>query len=123
MLRAGGMGRLADGGERADAAAARAAVEVGDLAELKTLSEAVAFAESSRAACLDDLDAAAKNGREAALASYARRIGMLPGERPAPRWRVASPKPPQRNRAARAQRDDAAPAARSRDGRERGLGR
>ena len=123
MLRAGGMGRLSDAGERAVAAAARAAVEVGDLAELKTLSEAVAFAESSRAACLDDLDAAAKNGREAALASYARRIGMLPGERPSPRWRGASPKAPQRNRAARAQRDDAAPAARSRDGRERGLGR
>lgn len=123
MLRAGGMGRLSDAGERAVAAAARAAVEVGDLAELKTLSEAVAFAESSRAACLDDLDAAAKNGREAALASYARRIGMLPGERPSPRWRGASPKAPQRNRAVRAQRDDAAPVARSRDGRERGLGR
>lgn len=123
MLRAGGMGRLSDAGERAVAAAARAAVEVGDLAELKTLSEAVAFAESSRATCLDDLDAAAKDGREAALASYARRIGMLPGERPAPRWRDAPPKPPQRSRGALAQRDDAAPAARSRDGREKGLGR
>lgn len=123
MLRAGGIGRLSDAGERTVAAAARAAVEVGDLGELKTLSEAVALVESSRAACLAELDAAAKSGREAALASYARRIGMLPEERPAPRWRGSSPRPPQRNRGAHTQGDDAAPAARNRDGRERGLGR
>ena len=51
VLRVGGIRRIADAGERAIAAAARSAVELGDLEELRTLSEAVALVESSRAMC------------------------------------------------------------------------
>ena len=78
ILRVGGIRRIADAGERAIAAAARSAVELGDLEELKTLSEAVALVESSGAMCVADLDHLAENSRNAELAAYARRIGMLP---------------------------------------------
>lgn len=85
VLRTGGFRRIADAGERAIAAAARSAVELGDLEELRTLSEAVALVESSRATCVADLDRLAMDARGAELAAYARRIGMLPEQRPEPR--------------------------------------
>lgn len=85
VLRTGGFRRIADAGERAIAAAARSAVELGNLEELRTLSEAVALVESSRATCVADLDRLAMDARGAELAAYARRIGMLPEQRPEPR--------------------------------------
>ncbi len=51
VLRVGGIRRIADAGERAIAAAARKRRRAGDLEELRTLSEAVALVESSRAMC------------------------------------------------------------------------
>ena len=102
------------------AAAARAAVEVGDLAELRR-SPRRSRSRSRRArACLDDTGRRGEErarGRPRFLREAHRHA---PRERPPPVWRGASPKAPQRNRAVRAQRDDAAPVARSRDGRERG---
>lgn len=82
VLRAGGIRRIADAGERAIAAAARSAVELEDLEELRALSEAVALVESSRATCVADLDRLAVDGRNAELAAYARRIGNTPRETP-----------------------------------------
>ncbi len=86
LLRSGGAKRLEDAGERAIAAIAKQAVEVGDLEELKSLSGAVALIEASRARCLNDLDALMeKNSGGAApqLVGYAREKGLLPEERPA----------------------------------------
>lgn len=92
LLLAGGMRRISDAGERAIAAAARNAVEVGDLDELRDLSDAVALVESSRAACAADLDRLATDARSVELAEYARRIGMLPEKRPEPRPGAKIPK-------------------------------
>lgn len=85
LLRAGGARRIADAGERAIAAIARRAVAVGDLEELKTLSEAVALIESSRASCAADLDGLAAKGAPPRLVDYARQSGILPEERPIPK--------------------------------------
>ena len=86
LLRSGGMRRLEDAGERAIAAIAKRAVEVGDLEELRSLSGAVALIEASRARCLGDLDALLEKGDEGAsqIVRYAKRMGLLPEERPAP---------------------------------------
>ncbi len=87
LLRSGGVRRLEDAGERAIAAIAKRAVEVGDLEELRSLSGAVALIEASRARCLDDLDALLeKDGGKATpqLVGYAKTKGLLPEERPAP---------------------------------------
>lgn len=89
LLRAGGARRIADAGERAIAAIARRAVEVGDLEELKTLSEAVALIESSRASCAADLDVLAARGASPRLVDYARQSGILPEE-----WPIPQPTPP-----------------------------
>lgn len=78
---------MEDAGERAIAAIAKRAVEVGDLEELRSLSEAVALIEASRASCLDDLDALlerATGDRTPQLVGYAKAKGLLPEERPAP---------------------------------------
>lgn len=99
VLRAGGIRRIADAGERAIAAAVRSAVELEDLEELRALSEAVALVESSRATCVADLDRLAVDGRNAELAAYARRIGILPEKRPEPRL-GAKPSKPGRGRVA-----------------------
>lgn len=122
LLRAGGARRIADAGERAIAAIARRAVEVGDLEELKTLSEAVAFIESSRASCAADLDGLAAKGAPPRLVDYARQSGILPEERPIPQpTQSARPKradtrrQPLRGDAAAAPRRD----EREREGRER----
>ena len=123
LLRAGGARRIADAGERAIAAIARRAVEVGDLEELKTLSEAVALIESSRASCAADLDGLAAKGASPRLVEYVQQAGILPEERPAvPR---TAPERSLRQAARHRQppRDDAAPAPRrderGREGRER----
>lgn len=118
LLRAGGARRISDMGERAVAAIARRAVEVGDLEELKTLSDAVALIESSRATCAADLNELAARGAPARLVDFARRSGILPEERPAP------PRAPQGRalrQAARRGRPslDDAPGGSRRDGRER----
>lgn len=83
LLRAGGIRRLEDAGERAIAAIAKRAVEVGDLAELRSLSGAVALMEASRARCLADLDGfLERSGNDdAPAASYIRAMGLLPEER------------------------------------------
>lgn len=99
VLRSGGIRRIADAGERAIAAAARSAVELEDLEELRALSEAVALVESSRATCVADLDRLAMDGRNVELAAYARRIGILPEKRPEPRL-GAKPSKPGRGRVA-----------------------
>lgn len=122
VLRAGGIRRIADAGERAIAEAARRAVDLGNLEELKTLSEAVALVESSRATCAADLDRLAEDGRNAELAAYARRIGILPEKRPEPRL-GAGPSKPGRGRVAGSRGlrgDDSAAAARSAERQERG---
>ena len=87
LLRSGGVRRLEDAGERAIAAIAKRAVAVGDLAELRSLSGAVALIEASHARCLDDLDALLKKGGDEAvpqLVGYVKEKGLLPKERPAP---------------------------------------
>lgn len=85
LLRAGGVRRLEDAGERAIAAIAKRAVEVGDLAELRSLSGAVALMEVSRARCLADLDGflESSGSADAPAASYIRAMGLLPEERAA----------------------------------------
>lgn len=87
MLRSGGVRRLEDAGKRAIAAIAKRAVAVGDLAELRSLSGAVALIEASHARCLGDLDALlAKDGGKATpqLVGYVKAKALLPEERPAP---------------------------------------
>ena len=85
LLRSGGVRRLEDAGERAIAAIAKRAVEVGDLSELARLSDAVALIEASRARCLRDLDALSRReGGDASRAvAYVRAKELLPEERPA----------------------------------------
>ena len=85
LLRAGGVRRLEDAGERAIAAIAKRAVEVGDLAELRSLSGAVALMEASRARCLTDLDAflEGSGNADAPAASYIRAMRLLPEKRAA----------------------------------------
>lgn len=122
LLRAGGAQRIADAGERAVAAIARRAVEVGDLEELKTLSEAVALIESSRASCAADLDGLAAKGAPPRLVDYVRKSGILPEERPVPQ--LTPPARPVRAATRRQPlRDDAAPGRRrderGKEGRER----
>lgn len=87
LLRAGGVRRLEDAGERAIAAIAKRAVEVGDLAELRSLSGAVALMEASRARCLADVDAflESSGSTDAPAASYIRAMGLLPDKRAAAR--------------------------------------
>lgn len=96
LLRSGGIRRLDDAGERAIAAIARRAVEVGDLGELARLSDAVALIEASRARCLGDLDALSReeDGIASPAVAYVRAKGLLPEERPVPQMRR-----PQANRA------------------------
>lgn len=121
VLRVGGIRRIADAGERAIAAAARSAVELGDLEELRTLSEAVALVESSRAMCAADLDRLAEDGRNAELAAYARRIGILSEKHPEPRLGAGPSKPGRRRAGGRESGgDDSAAAARSAERQERG---
>lgn len=82
-MRSGGVRRLEDAGERAIAAIAKRAVAVGDLAELRSLSGAVALIESSHARCLGDLDALlTKDGATPQLVGYVKAKGLLPEERP-----------------------------------------
>ena len=85
LLRAGGVRRLEDAGERAIAAIAKRAVEVGDLVELRSLSGAVALLEASRARCLADLDGflESSGNADAPAASYIRAMRLLPEERAA----------------------------------------
>ena len=85
LLRLGGVRRLEDTGERAIAAIAKRAVEVGDLGELERLSDAVALIEASRARCLGDLDALPReeDGDVSRVVDYVRAKGLLPEERPA----------------------------------------
>lgn len=98
LLRAGGVRRLEDVGERAIAAIAKRAVEIGDLTELRSLSGAVALMEASRARCLADLDGFLERSgnADAPAASYIRAMGLLPEERAAARavrpasWPAAS---------------------------------
>ena len=89
LLHSGGVRRLEDAGERAIASIAKRAVEVGDLAELKRLSGAVALIEASRALCLGDLGMFVQGRGDAAqeAAAYAMEMGLLPQERPALRVR------------------------------------
>lgn len=123
LLRAGGARRIADAGERAIAAIARRAVEVGDLEELKTLSEAVALIESSRASCAADLDGLAAKGASPRLVEYVQQAGILPEERPAAPRTAPERSLRQAARHRQPPRDDAAPAPRrderGREGRER----
>lgn len=85
LLRSGGVRRLEDAGERAIAAIAKRAVEVGDLSELARLSDAVALIEASRARCLGDLDVLSRgeDGTASRTVAYVRAKGLLPEERPA----------------------------------------
>lgn len=85
LLRSGGIRRIEDAGERAIAAIAKRAVEVGDLGELKRLSDAVALIEASHARCLGDLDALSReeDGIASRAVAYVRAKGLLPKERPA----------------------------------------
>lgn len=95
LLRSGGVRRLEDAGERAIAAIAKRAVAVGDLAELRSLSGAVALIEASHSRCLDDLDALLEKGGGGAtlqLVGYVKEKGLLPEERPAPVPRKPAPK-------------------------------
>lgn len=122
LFRAGGARRIADAGERAIAAIARRAVEVGDLEELKTLSEAISLIESSHAACAADLDGLAAKGAPPRLVDYARQSGILPEERPIPQ--PTPPACPGRTTTRRQPlRDDSAPGPRrderGREGHER----
>lgn len=122
LLRAGGVRRIADAGERAVAAIARRAVEIGDLEELKTLSDAIALIESSHAACAADLDVLAAKGAPPRLVDYARQSGILPEERPIPQP-TQSARPKRADTRRQPLRDDAAAAPRrderEREGRER----
>lgn len=93
LLRAGGMGRIPEVGERAVAEAARRAVEVGNLEELNLLSKAVALIETARVSSLADLDVLAQRDASpdvrdvAMVASYARAMNILPEHRLTPQPR------------------------------------
>ncbi len=127
LLRSGGVRRLEDAGERAIAAIAKRAVAVGDLAELRSLSGAVALIESSHARCLDDLDTLLKkDGDEATpqLVRYVKEKGLLPEERPAPTIRKPKARTGSRPAGSRPKSDMAQPAhqnmqERRREGSER----
>ena len=82
----------------------------------------MALVESSRAICAADLDRLAEGGRNAELAAYARRIGILPEKRPEPRLGAGPSKPGRRRAAADRESggDDSAAAARSAERQERG---
>lgn len=87
LLRLGGLRKFEDAGERAIAAIAKRAVAVGDLAELQSLSGAVALIEASRARCLGDLDALLEKGGDKTtmqFVGYIKEKGLLPEERPVP---------------------------------------
>lgn len=88
LLRAGGIRQIEDAGERAIAEIAKRAVAVGNLEELRSLSGAVALMEASRARCTADLDAFLERSGNAdvSAASYIRSMGLLPAERPMPRF-------------------------------------
>lgn len=94
LLRAGGIRRLEDAGERAIAEIAKRAVEVGNLEKLRSLSDAVALIEASRARCTADLDVFLKRSGNAdvSAASYIRSMGLLPTERPTPCFRLSEGK-------------------------------
>lgn len=94
LLRAGGIRRLEDAGERAIAEIAKQAVEVGNLEKLRSLSGAVALIEASRARCTADLDVFLKRSGNAdvSAASYIRSMGLLPTERPTPCFRLSEGK-------------------------------
>lgn len=87
LLRSGGMGRLDDSSERVIADIARRAVEVGNMEELSILSKTVALIDTTRAACLDDLEALKEKegspeaGEVAVMTSYARAAHLLPEHR------------------------------------------
>lgn len=94
LLRAGGIRRLEDAGERAIAEIAKRAVEVGNLEKLRSLSDAVALIEASRARCTADLDVFLKRSGNAdvSAASYIRSMGLLPTERPTPCFKLSEGK-------------------------------
>ena len=94
LLRAGGIRRLEDAGERTIAEIAKRAVEVGNLEKLRSLSGAVALIEASRARCTADLDVFLKRSGNAdvSAASYIRSMGLLPTERPTPCFRLSEGK-------------------------------
>ncbi len=94
LLRAGGIRRLEDAGERAIAEIAKRAVEVGNLEKLRSLSGAMALIEASRARCTADLDVFLKRSGNAdvSAASYIRSMGLLPTERPTPCFRLSEGK-------------------------------
>lgn len=94
LLRAGGIRRLEDAGERAIAEIAKRAVEVGNLEKLRSLSGAVALIEASRARCTADLDVFLKRSGNAdvSAASYIRSMGLLPTERPTPCFKLSEGK-------------------------------
>ena len=84
LLCAGGMGRLDDSSERRIADIARRAVAVGDLDELRLLSEAAVLIEATRSSCLADLSVLAERGLStdaqdvAAIIDYVRATRILP---------------------------------------------
>lgn len=94
LLRAGGIRRLEDAGERAIAEIAKRAVEVGNLEKLRSLSGAVALIEASRARCTADLDVFLKRSGNAdvSAASYIRSMGLLSTERPTPCFKLSEGK-------------------------------
>lgn len=94
LLRAGGIRRLEDAGERAIAEIAKRAVEVGNLEKLRSLSGAMALIEASRARCTADLDVFLKRSGNAdvSAASYIRSMGLLPTERPTPCFKLSEGK-------------------------------
>lgn len=82
----------------------------------------MALVESSRAMCAADLDRLAEDGRNAELAAYARRIGILPEKHPEPRL-GAKPSKSGRGRVTgnrESRGDDSAAAAQSAERQERG---
>lgn len=112
LLRSGGVRRLEDAGERAIAAIAKRAVEVGDLEELRSLSGAVALIEASRARCLDDLNAVLEkdgSGKASQLIGYVEAKGLLPKERPAPAISRPARRPGNRSAGRQLQGDAARP--------------
>lgn len=100
---------------------------VGDLAELRSLSGAVALIEASHARCLDDLDTLLKkDGDEATpqLVRYVKEKGLLPEGRPAPTIRKPKARTGSRPAGNRPKSDMAQPAhqnmqERRREGSER----
>lgn len=112
LLRSGGVRRLEDARERAIAAIAKRAVEVGDLEELRSLSGAVALIEASRARCLDDLNAVLEkdgSGKASQLIGYVEAKGLLPKERPAPAISRPARRPGNRSAGRQLQGDAARP--------------